>query len=227
MSGRENGYGCRRAGELFPNPERRQSICLGTGSDRFGDDNSAVAYQVIATRRLKAASKATQENFETIAADLRKRALEVKKQDEGLRKRDLEAKERDELKGFVEDANAELAEQPQRSQQQQVLKGSQRALKESVSQIIVVGLEDIQNRMLQTDFTGMTSVVFDNSKAGLQRKPEVASARWLAQDRCASCIDHRFIHVEIKHRRRGFQEIFEIGGIAFAWQFAGEKGGSF
>ena len=94
---------------------------------------------------------------------------------------DLEAKERDELKGFVEDANAELAEQPQRSQQQQVLKGSQRALKESVSQIIVVGLEDIQNRMLQTDFTGMTSVVFDNSKAGLQRKPEVASARWLAQ----------------------------------------------
>src|SRR6266576_6651548 len=40
MSGRENGYGCRRAGELFPNPERRQSICLGTGSDRFGADNS-------------------------------------------------------------------------------------------------------------------------------------------------------------------------------------------
>ena len=140
-----------------------------------------VAYQRFVIKRLQMASKTTQENFEAIAADLRKRALEVKKQDEGLRKRDLEAKERDELKGFVEDANAELAEQPQRSQQQQVLKGSQRALKESVSQIIVVGLEDIQNRMLQTDFTGMTSVVFDNSKAGLQRKPEVASARWLAQ----------------------------------------------
>jgi hypothetical protein len=126
---------------------------------------AAVAYQVIAIRRFQAASKATQENFETIAADLRKRALEVKKQDEGLRKRDLEAKERDELKGFVKDANAELTEQPQRSQQQQVLKGSRRALKESVSQIIVVGLEDIQNRMLQTDFTGMTSVVFDNSRS--------------------------------------------------------------
>jgi hypothetical protein len=119
---------------------------------------AAVAYQVIAIRRFQAASKATQENFETIAADLRKRALEVKKQDEGLRKRDLEAKERDELKGFVKDANAELTEQPQRSQQQQVLKGSRRALKESVSQIIVVGLEDIQNRMLQTDFTGMSSL---------------------------------------------------------------------
>src|SRR5215470_3169319 len=125
---------------------------------------AAVAYQVIAIRRFQAASKATQENFETIAADLRKRALEVKKQDEGLRKRDLEAKEGDELKGFVKDANAELTEQPQRSQQQQVLKGSRRALKESVSQIIVVGLEDIQNRMLQTDL-GRISVVFDNSRS--------------------------------------------------------------
>ena len=125
---------------------------------------AAVAYQVIAIRRFQAASKATQENFETIAADLRKRALEVKKQDEGLRKRDLEAKERDELKGFVKDANAELTEQFQRSRQRQVLKGSRRALKESVSQIIVVGLEDIQNRMLQTDL-GITSVVFDNSRS--------------------------------------------------------------
>jgi hypothetical protein len=140
---------------------------------------AAVAYQVIVMRRRKAASKATQENFETIAADLRKRALEVKKQDEGLRERDLNAKERDELKGFIKDANAELTEQPQRSQQQQVLKGSQRALKESVSQIIVVGLEDIQNRMLQTDFTSMTSVVF--AKADLLRKPKVAGAYWLAQ----------------------------------------------
>src|SRR5215467_14341330 len=126
---------------------------------------AAVMYQRIVIKRLQTASKATQESFETIAADLRKRALEVKKQDEGLRKRDLEAKERDELKGFVKVANAELTEQPQHSQQQQVLKGSQRALKESVSQIIVVGLEDIQNRMLQTDFTGMTSVVFDNSRS--------------------------------------------------------------
>jgi hypothetical protein len=133
---------------------------------------AAVAYQVIAMRRRKAASKATQENFETIAADLRKRALEVKKQDEGLRERDLK-------EGFVKDANAEPTEQPQRSQQHQVLKGSQRALKESVSQIIVVGLEDIQSRMLQTDFTSMTSVVF--AKADLQRKPKVASPYWLAQ----------------------------------------------
>ena len=131
---------------------------------------AAVAYRVVAVRRFQAAAKAEQENFETIAADLRKRALGVKQQDEGLRKRDLEAKERDELQGFVKDANAELTEQPQRSQQQQVLKGSQRALKETVSQIIVVGLKDIQNRMLQTDFTGMTSAVFGKSKADLQRK---------------------------------------------------------
>src|SRR5499433_3303040 len=73
---------------------------------------AAVMYQRIVIKRLQTASKATQENFETIAADLRKRALEVKKQDEGLRKRELDVKERKE---------------------QQVLKRSQRALKGSVS----------------------------------------------------------------------------------------------
>ena len=39
---------------------------------------AAVVYQRIVIRRFQTASKATQENFETIAADLRKRALEVK-----------------------------------------------------------------------------------------------------------------------------------------------------
>ena len=128
----------------------------------------AVAYQRIVIKRFQTASKATQENFETIAADLRKRALEVKRQDEGLRKRDLEVKERDELKGFVEDANAELRCEPKRLQQQrQVLKGSQREMKGSVSHIITVGLKDIQNRMLQTDLKVVTSVVADSSKADL------------------------------------------------------------
>jgi Flp pilus assembly protein TadB len=99
---------------------------------------AAVAYQRVVIKR-ETASKATQENFDTIAAELRKRALEVKKQDEGLRKRDLQ-KERDELKGPVKDA------EPQRPQQErQVLKGSQRALRGSVSRIITVGLKDIQN----------------------------------------------------------------------------------
>ena len=68
---------------------------------------AAVMYQRIVIKRYQTASKATQENFETLAADLRKRALE---QDEGLRKRELEVKK-----------------------QQQVLKRSQRALKGSVS----------------------------------------------------------------------------------------------
>jgi Flp pilus assembly protein TadB len=72
----------------------------------------AIAYP----KRSQTASKATQENFETIAADLRNRALEVKKKDEGLRKRDLEVKER---------------------KQQQVLKRSQRALKGSVSRTML------------------------------------------------------------------------------------------
>jgi hypothetical protein len=77
---------------------------------------AAVMYQRIVIKRFRTASKATQENFETIAADLRKRALEVKKQDEGLRKRELEVKERKE---------------------QQVLKRSQRALKGSVSHTVL------------------------------------------------------------------------------------------
>ena len=59
-----------------------------------------LAYQRIVIKRFHTASKATQENFETIAADLRKRALEVKKQDERLRKRDLET-ERDEFHVFL------------------------------------------------------------------------------------------------------------------------------
>src|SRR5438034_7132752 len=49
---------------------------------------AAVVYQRIVIKRFQTASKATQEHFE-IAADLRKRALEVKKQDEGLRQREL------------------------------------------------------------------------------------------------------------------------------------------
>ena len=55
---------------------------------------AAIMYQRIVIKRFQTASKATQENFETLAADLRKRALE---QDEGLRKRELEVKERKQL----------------------------------------------------------------------------------------------------------------------------------
>ena len=80
---------------------------------------AAVVYQRIVIKRFQTASKATQEHFE-IAADLRKRALEVKKQDRGLRQRELEGKER--------------------KQQQQVLKRSRRALKGSVSHTITLGL---------------------------------------------------------------------------------------
>jgi hypothetical protein len=79
---------------------------------------AAVVYQRIVIKRFQTPSKTTQENFEAIAADLRKRALEVKKQDEGLRKRELEVKER--------------------KQQQQVLKRSQRALKGSVSHTMLL-----------------------------------------------------------------------------------------
>ena len=129
----------------------------------------AVAYQRFAIKRLQIASEAAQEEFRNIAADLRKRALEVKKQDEGLRRRDLAVEERDELKAFVKSADVELRCEPQR----QVLKGSQRAMKGSVSHIITVGLKDIQTRMLQTNFKVITSAVPD--KADLLRRTEAAA----------------------------------------------------
>src|SRR5205809_5613070 len=78
---------------------------------------AAVVFQRIVIKRSQTASRAAQEDFESIAAALRKRALEVKKQDEGLRKRELEVKER---------------------KQQQVLKRSQRALKGSVSHTMLL-----------------------------------------------------------------------------------------
>ena len=109
---------------------------------------AAVVYQRIVIKRFQTASKATQENFETIAADLRKRALEVKKEDDGLRKRELE----------VED-------EPQRPQQQQVLKRSQRALKGSVS-----------HTMLRPVSKGMMSVVPDSSKADLSARSRPSRA---------------------------------------------------
>jgi uncharacterized protein YneF (UPF0154 family) len=108
----------------------------------------AFVYKRIVTKRLRAASKATQENLETMAV-LRKRALEVKERDDDLWKRDLEVEER-ELKGLVKDTNTELRPELERPQQQrQVLKRSQRALRATVSQIITVGLKDIQNRSKQ------------------------------------------------------------------------------
>jgi hypothetical protein len=72
----------------------------------------AVAYLRIGIERFQTASKATQDNFETIAADLRKRAFEVKKHDEGLRKLDLEVKERDKLNGFGNDAKERVKLEP-------------------------------------------------------------------------------------------------------------------
>jgi len=59
---------------------------------------AAVVYQRIVIKRFQTPSKATQENFEAIAADLRKRELEVKerKQQQQVLKRSQRA-----LKGSV------------------------------------------------------------------------------------------------------------------------------
>jgi CBS-domain-containing membrane protein len=92
---------------------------------------AALVYQRIAIKRFPTPSKVTQENFEATAAYLRKRAWEVKKQDEGLKKRELEVKD-----------------EPQRPQQQrQVLKRSQRTLKGSVSHTMLSSKADLQRKL--------------------------------------------------------------------------------
>src|SRR4051812_7179011 len=55
------------------------------------------AYKRIVSKRLRAASKATQANLETMAV-LRKRAMGVKECDDELKKRELEVEDRHELK---------------------------------------------------------------------------------------------------------------------------------
>ena len=120
------------------------------------------------------ASKAIEDDFETIAADLRKRALEVKKRDDDLRKRQLEVNEGNEPKVF-KDANAEMWCERERPQQQ-VLNEQQRMLKQSVSPTITLGLKDIQKRLLQANLKGILSAA-PIRKADLQRKLDGAALR--------------------------------------------------
>ena len=131
----------------------------------------ALVYQRIAIKRSQKATRAIQQNLEIIAAaDLRKRALEVKKHDEGQRKRELE--ERDKIKGSFKDADAELRFDPQCPQKlQHSLKRSQRALKESVSHTITLGFEDVQNRLRRFQRDGVSSSS-QFKKADLQWKPD-------------------------------------------------------
>src|SRR5215467_6715043 len=118
---------------------------------------AAVVSQRIVTKRFQRGSKATQENFETKAADLRKRALEVKKQDEGL-KRELEVKER---------------------KQQQVLKRSQRALKGSVSHTMLrpdfKGMTSVVPDSSKADFQRKPD---EGAEATSVRPPKIGNRHW-------------------------------------------------
>jgi hypothetical protein len=119
----------------------------------------ALVYRRILNERRRTTAKATQENFEAIAADLRKRALKMKEGDDELRKRELEVRECDEPKAFLKDTNAELKPRRERSQQLQALKEQQRILKQSVSHAITLGLKDNQKQLLEIDLKGMLSAV--------------------------------------------------------------------
>jgi hypothetical protein len=119
----------------------------------------ALVYRRTLNERRRATSIATQENFEAIAADLRKRALEMKERDDELRKRELGVKECDVPRAFLEDTDAELKSERELPQQQPALRELQRILKQSASHTITVGLKDSQNRLLQIDLKGMLPAV--------------------------------------------------------------------
>jgi hypothetical protein len=138
----------------------------------------ALVYRRILNERRRIASKVAQENFEAIAADLRRRALGMKERDDELRKHELKIKECDEPKALGKNTNAELDESEcERSQQQQALKEQQRILMQSVSHSITLGLKDNQNRLLEIDLKGMLSSVQLSSVqlSSVQRKRNEAA----------------------------------------------------
>jgi hypothetical protein len=69
---------------------------------------AGLVYRRILNERRRTTSKATQENFEATAAELRKRALEMKQGDDELWKREQEVTGRDEPEALLEDTDAEL-----------------------------------------------------------------------------------------------------------------------
>jgi HSP90 family molecular chaperone len=116
----------------------------------------ALLYRRALDEQCRTSSKAAQENFEAIAAALRKRALGMKESDDELRKRELEVSACDEPKTSLKDTNAELR---QRSQRRQALKEHQRILRQSASHAIMLGLKDNQDHLLKIDLRGMLSAV--------------------------------------------------------------------
>lgn len=124
-----------------------------------------LVYKRTLNERRRTRSRATQEHFEAIAADLRKRAMEIKKGDNELRKRELEVKECDQPRAFLKDTNAELRSKRERTKQQQALKEQQRILRQSVSQAIMLGLKDNQDHLLQIDLKGLWAVQRKRKKA--------------------------------------------------------------
>jgi hypothetical protein len=125
----------------------------------------ALVYRRTLNERRRTTSKSTQENFEAIAADLRKRALEIKESDHELRKRELEVKECGEPKAFLKNTNAELRSKGERTQRQQALKEQQQMLKQSVSHAIMLGLKDNRDYLLQIDLKGLSAVQRKRKKA--------------------------------------------------------------
>jgi hypothetical protein len=118
---------------------------------------AGLVYRRILKERRRATSKATLDNFEAIAAELRKRALKMKQGDDELWKREQEVTGCDEPEAFLEDTDAELRSKREQSTQHHALKEQQRILKQSVGHTITIGFEDHQDHLLQSNLRGLLS----------------------------------------------------------------------
>jgi hypothetical protein len=118
---------------------------------------AGLVYRRILNERRRTTSKATQENFEATAAELRKRALKMKQGDDELWKREQEVTRCDEPEAFLEDTDAELRPKREQSTQQHALRERQRILKQSVGRTITIGFKDHQDHLLQSNLRGLLS----------------------------------------------------------------------
>jgi hypothetical protein len=110
----------------------------------------ALVYQRMVIGRFQAASRATEETFKGVDAQLKTVDAQLKTIDTSLKERELGVKERDELRNIFsqqlsifKETNTELRTEMSRIREQQ------KGLKESLNKTITAGLEDIRDRMTQ------------------------------------------------------------------------------
>jgi len=117
---------------------------------------AGLVYRRFLNERHRITSRASWENFEAAAAELRKRALKMKQGDDELWNRGQEVTKCDDPEA-LEDTDAELRPKREQSRQQYALREQQRILKQSAGRSITIGFKDHQDRLLQSSLGGLLS----------------------------------------------------------------------